>query len=398
MAVKIVGKKKDIDRYRKILHERGMNTKRVRNHAVYKDKPEGFRLCQGTFKMIKGKPYEEDDEDDKKGKDEEEDEAGQGEEGTTGEVAYDPKRRLIIGGMANANIVDRMDERVDPRGGNFENFMKNPVLLADHMYWSSAVIGAVEELSPEDTGTGFAAVVGDPTKGPLTTTQEEVRSLIAQQFIKTVSIGFIPHKIQAPTFNDKGDMVDPAVILEWELLELSVVAVPANPDATFEMKQFVERQLASNTTNRKRFNGLTKLLNKLKNDTSKLNNPAGKPSGETKKGLDSMDDEEIKELLEGIKVMSEGITALAQAQKSSNDMTVEMLEILKGTGEPDEEEEEEGKEGEEEEEGKEGEEEEEEDDDEKDSMKATLIKVVEDVTKLSALVVKLYEHTGLDSE
>ena len=130
-----------------------------------------------------------------------------------------------------------------------------------------------------------------------------------------VSIGFIPQKIQAPTFNDEGAMIDPAVILQWELLELSVVAVPANPDATFEMKQYVESKVASNTTNSKEFNGLTKLLNKLKNNSSDKNQPAGKPSGKPK-GIDSMDEEQVKELLEGIGAMGEGLRHRYQCVKN----------------------------------------------------------------------------------
>jgi len=401
MAVQIVGKPEDVKRYRKVLHDRGMNTKRAGGHAVYKDKPAEFRLCQGTFKMVnaKRKVKEENDNDD-------EETGGQGEEGTTGESAYDPKRKLTIVGMANANIVDRMDERVDPKGGDFTNFQKNPVLLSDHMYWASSVIGAVEELTPEDAGTGFTAIIGDPTKAPLTTAQEEVRSLVAQGFIKTVSIGFIPQKIQAPTFNDEGAMIDPAVILKWELLELSVVAVPANPDATFEMKQFVESKIALNTTETKKFNGLTKLLANRKNGDSSKNKTVGKPSGQTKKkGLDSMDEEQTAELLEGIKAIGEGIAILAEGQASANEM---LTNLSKGTGEPDDEEEEDEKgedeeDEEEEDEDKEGEDEgeeedEEEDEDEKEGIRLTITKLVEDVTKLSALVIRLYDHCELSAK
>jgi HK97 family phage prohead protease len=331
MAVEIVGKPKDVKRYRKQLIEQGHNTKRARVHPVYKDKPEGFRLCQGSFKLLpNGKTKEETEGEIEDDEDEEE---NQGEQGTTSEDAgYDPKRRLVIAGMANANIVDRMDERVDPKGGVFTDFMKNPVLLADHMYWSSSVIGAVESLSPEDAGTGFEAVVGDPTKAPLTETQEEIRSLIAQGFIKTVSIGFIPLKIQAPEFDDEGKLIKEAVILQWSLLELSVVAVPANPDATFEMKQLVENEVSLNANGKSSDNVLTSYGRDVKNNSSSENQLTGTQPGTTKKGLDSMDEEQIKELLEGVKGMGEGLTVLAEGIKASNEMQVEMLELLRTGG------------------------------------------------------------------
>lgn len=143
-------------------------------------------------------------------------------------------KKLYIAGMANANIVDRMDERVDPRGLDATDYIKNMQLLAHHSYCSP--VGQVEELDIREDGVHFTAWVGDPEKAPLTDMQKEIRSLIAQGILKTVSIGFIPKKIRAGAYDDKGNIVEPWVIEEWELLELSVVAIPANQDSIFEMK------------------------------------------------------------------------------------------------------------------------------------------------------------------
>lgn len=336
MAVKIVGKNpEDIKRYREQMKAQGLNTKRS-SHPVYKNKPEDFRTINGSIKLLSIKESEGEGDTNP----EDEDDTGKGEQGTVDETAYDPDRKLIIKGMANANIVDRMDERVDPRGGDFKNFLLNPIMLADHMYWTSSIVGTVLELTPEEAGTGFTAEIGDPTKGPLTQEQLNVRTLIAQGYIKTVSIGFIPTKIQAPTFDDQGRMVDPAVILTWELLEISLVAVPANPEATFEMKQMAENALALNATGKGVVNGLTTQGANEKNNSSTKTNQAG-ISGETKKGLDLMEPEEIKELLEGISGLGTGLSALAEAQKSSNEMQTEMLGILKGKGSDEDEDKEE---------------------------------------------------------
>ena len=142
--------------------------------------------------------------------------------------------RLYIRGIANANIVDRAEERVDPRGGIFENYLKNPQLLAHHSYVHA--IGQVETLEVLDEGVMFEAWIGDPTKGVLTPMQLECRSLTAQGILKTVSIGFIPKKIRQPLFNDNGEITEPLVIEQWELLELSVVAVPCNQDSVYEIR------------------------------------------------------------------------------------------------------------------------------------------------------------------
>jgi len=154
--------------------------------------------------------------------------------------ALDLNRRLEVVGVANANIIDRYDERVNPAGLDAMNFNKNRVLLLDHNYSVQKTVGRVNELMPDSDGVKFAGFVGDPEVvggwQNLVQAQQDVMSLIAQGLIQTVSIGFIAKKIRAPLYDDKGNMEEPAVIELWELLELSIVAVPANPGSVFQEK------------------------------------------------------------------------------------------------------------------------------------------------------------------
>ena len=226
MAIEVVGaKQSDVRRYREILEARGNYTKRFNDimksgDPTFDPKPEGYRLLGGKFQQVPPRFITKD--------------AGETKQ-------FDPSMdRLEIAGIANANIIDRMDERLDPKGVDTTNFNKNRVLLSDHMYFNKSVIGRVTSVVPEHDGVHFDAFVGDPSKGALTDTQKDIRNLILQGLIQTVSVGFIPHKIQAPSFDDEGKLLDPAVILIWELLELSVVAVPANAGSTFEMRQIAE--------------------------------------------------------------------------------------------------------------------------------------------------------------
>jgi HK97 family phage prohead protease len=150
---------------------------------------------------------------------------------------YDPEGRLYISGIANANVVDRMQERLDPRGIEVEPYMRNAQLLAHHSYYHP--IGQVEQLDIQEDGVHFSGWIGDPSKGAeLTPMQKEIRSLVAQGVLKTVSVGFIPKKVRAPLYGENGVLQEPAVIESWELLELSVVAVPANQDSVFEMRGY----------------------------------------------------------------------------------------------------------------------------------------------------------------
>ena len=144
------------------------------------------------------------------------------------------KREMFIFGTANANIVDRMQERLAPEGLQLDDFMSNPVLLAYHDH--ERPIGRVNELDIQEDGVKFTANVGNPKKGELTDTQKEVRSLIDQGILKAVSVGFIPKKIKAPEFTDDGEMTREMIIEQWEMIELSIVSVPANQRSLFDVK------------------------------------------------------------------------------------------------------------------------------------------------------------------
>ncbi|WP_407107249.1 HK97 family phage prohead protease [Rhodococcus aetherivorans] len=116
--------------------------------------------------------------------------------------------------------VDRYGERVEQSSWNFKNFLKNPILLWGHNpYDAENVLGTVSDLSVEDDGT-YATAHFDEDINPKA-------ALIFKQILKgtlrTVSVGFVPHTI------DTED--DIPVLKDNELLELSVVAIPANPNA-----------------------------------------------------------------------------------------------------------------------------------------------------------------------
>jgi HK97 family phage prohead protease len=143
-------------------------------------------------------------------------------------------RELVIYGVANSNIVDRMDERLDPRGLDLQDFMRNPVLLAYHDH--QRPIGKVLELDIQEDGVYFTGKVGFPEKAKLTDDQIEIRSLIEQGILSAVSVGFIPKRVKFPEETTEGDILGEFVITEWELLELSIVSVPANQGSLFDVK------------------------------------------------------------------------------------------------------------------------------------------------------------------
>lgn len=116
---------------------------------------------------------------------------------------------------------DREDRHGDVVHQEFDlkAFKKNPVFLDSHNYGSiERIIGRVKPISVKDGKLqGDIEFFVDNPLGALAAKAAE------QGFLSATSIGFIPRE-----FNDKGEM------LKSELLEVSAVSVPANPDAVFD--------------------------------------------------------------------------------------------------------------------------------------------------------------------
>jgi HK97 family phage prohead protease len=98
-------------------------------------------------------------------------------------------------------------------------FKKNPVFLDSHNYDSIVhILGKISGIKVESNKLqGDVEFMLDNPKGALAAKMAE------GGFLNTTSVGFIPRE-----FNDKGE------IIKSELLEVSAVSVPANPQAQFE--------------------------------------------------------------------------------------------------------------------------------------------------------------------
>ena len=141
-------------------------------------------------------------------------------------VIYPITRGETIGDVNYATItdnsLDRQGEIVDPDGMDFTNFMQNGVVLYGHAYQGidSIPVGKIASLSliheneRKKLDAGFVFQGDDVT--PLISA---VRKSWERGFLNTVSIGFL-----AKEYNDN-------IITKSELLEFSIVPVPANPMA-----------------------------------------------------------------------------------------------------------------------------------------------------------------------
>ena len=168
---------------------------------------------------------------------------------------------LIIEGYANTSHVDRVGDNVLPSAfeKTLPEYMKNPVLLSQHDW--DLVIGKVLEAeiiedTPERAG-------GLWIKAMISSADDvaSVREKIREGILTTFSIGY--NEIEA-TYDRSKDIF---IVKEVELLEVSVVTIPANPNARFTLSDSAnntpEPTQTLNVVDISKFNTLAEALNEL---------------------------------------------------------------------------------------------------------------------------------------
>ncbi len=148
--------------------------------------------------------------------------------------------------IANSLAMDRDDDVVLPLGADITNFNKNPVMLQIHNYYQVPV-GKVLNIEVKETEILFDFEFTDTDLG------KEYNELYEKGYMSAFSIGFVPKERvriddQTPRmlsfdFGDKGkttldlDKYPKSlyqVFSKWELLEISPVPVPSNPEALLQ--------------------------------------------------------------------------------------------------------------------------------------------------------------------
>lgn len=143
------------------------------------------------------------------------------------QIQTDDEARTITAVINTAGI-DRAREIVLPKGGNFDNFTKNPVVIHAHDY-SSLPWGKVKYIDRKRKGIVAQIVAAETAQG------EEIYQLYKGGFLNAFSIGFKPLKGASPTPDQIKKNPEWAeanfIFSEWEMLELSSCPVPCNPEA-----------------------------------------------------------------------------------------------------------------------------------------------------------------------
>lgn len=134
--------------------------------------------------------------------------------------------------VASDENVDRYGDVIRAKGWELDAYRKNPIVLFGHK--SSEIVGTADvrvsgkrllaDISLADAGTSA--------------TVDAVRSLVGQKILRATSVGFRPTVEPVVIRDAKNDEITGFEYVGQELLELSLVAVPANPQALALMKSF----------------------------------------------------------------------------------------------------------------------------------------------------------------
>lgn len=136
--------------------------------------------------------------------------------------------------IVSNSATDRYGESIVMEGINTEKYMSNPVVLWGHDY-NALPLGRTLRLR-KDGGNLIALVQFD-------TDLSEFANTVYQQILRgTISAASIGGLVQSYGLNED-NTTDWATIAELEMVEWSVVAVPANPEALVLSKAFgIEEQ------------------------------------------------------------------------------------------------------------------------------------------------------------
>ena len=128
-----------------------------------------------------------------------------------------------IKGMANTVTTDRVGDTIVPEAwkrGGLNNYRKNPIILFNHNY--DTPIGKGTKVEGIEDGLYLEATISGNTRES---------GLIKDGVLKAFSVGFIIK--EADYIEETGGLR----ILDVELLEVSVVSVPANPNSLFSVSK-----------------------------------------------------------------------------------------------------------------------------------------------------------------
>lgn len=135
--------------------------------------------------------------------------------------------------IASTTASDRYGDIVDQATWKLENYRMNPVIQVDHSYCAEDTVGRGDTVQVVENELIVDIIWGTDQESQL------IAQKVMEGLLNAVSVGFRPGRItrrsempaDSPYFASKDVNPYGVIYYDCELLEISVVAIPANPDA-----------------------------------------------------------------------------------------------------------------------------------------------------------------------
>jgi len=128
--------------------------------------------------------------------------------------------------VASDETVDRYGDVIRVSGWELKNYKANPVILFAHQ--KDNPVGLATKVWTESQKLMVRIKMAEEGTSPFIDT---LRKLMDQKIVRAVSVGFLPTKQPNYIRDEKNDMITGVEYVGQELLENSLVTVPANPMA-----------------------------------------------------------------------------------------------------------------------------------------------------------------------
>lgn len=158
--------------------------------------------------------------------------------------------------IASSEDLDRSGEIIKLDGWDDSNYIKNPVILANHSYKVEDIVWKMTKIYKEGKNLIVEWIFTEKTE-----MWKMCKELYNAWFLKTVSVWFIVK--QRLEENRK-------IIEKAELLEVSFVAIPCNPNAVSLDKKILEKWFELGILKKQEKNDLASEIKFLKEKVEKL--------------------------------------------------------------------------------------------------------------------------------
>lgn len=134
------------------------------------------------------------------------------------------KDGAVLDFVASSGALDRYQEIIEPSGWRLDNYRRNPVFQNAHQYGDVIFTLGKAVVTEVRGGALYQRVAFAVEANPVA---RIAYNLYRGGFLNAVSVGFVPVRWE----NGSAESDFRRKYLEQELLEVSAVAVPANPEA-----------------------------------------------------------------------------------------------------------------------------------------------------------------------